>query len=119
MTGKTTTTAWLFVTAGLLFVGSTRADSKCYDTWGNEDANQLPCFAPGTTDMNATTWCCSKNDYCLSNGLCLSPGYNNLMLQEGCTDKAWGAPCNKICSSSGGKCLPLNQLKHPCSLTAD
>ncbi|KAK3305895.1 uncharacterized protein B0T15DRAFT_494027 [Chaetomium strumarium] len=109
MAGKTTSKAWLFVIPVLL-ASSTRADPKCYDTWGNEDASQLPCFAPGTTDTNATTWCCNKNDYCLSNGLCLSPG----LTQQGCTDKAWGTPCNKICSSSDGNRTTLGIPLIPC-----
>ncbi|KAK4237016.1 hypothetical protein C8A03DRAFT_35055 [Achaetomium macrosporum] len=120
MAGRATSKAWLFVIAGLL-VNSIRADPKCYDTWGNEDANQLPCFSPGTTDTSATTWCCNRNDYCLSNGLCLSPGYNNLMTQQGCTDKAWGGPCNKICSANdeNGTGLGIPLIPCPASYNPD
>ncbi|KAK3386089.1 hypothetical protein B0H63DRAFT_191928 [Podospora didyma] len=69
--------------------------TTCFDTWGNEDKGQVPCYSGTTTE--GTVNCCNKGDVCLSNGLCLSPGAQNLMTQQGCTDKAWGKPCNKFC----------------------
>src|SRR5438045_1926642 len=43
--------------------------------------------------------CCSTTDYCLSNGLCMNAGANNLVTIQGCTDPNWGAPCHRYCSS--------------------
>lgn len=90
----------LLAGAGLL-VANVKAQSKCYNTWGEEDTSQQPCFAPGTEDTNATTWCCNKGDSCLSNGLCQGPEANSIMTQQGCTDKSWEG-CNKICPAGGG-----------------
>lgn len=97
----------LLAGAGLLLAS---ARAACYDTWGNEDPNQLPCFAPGAADTTATTWCCNKDDYCLSNGLCLSPGANNLMTQQGCTDQNWGEGCQKFCPAPSRMSLPLTTM---------
>ncbi|KAK4176754.1 hypothetical protein QBC36DRAFT_238196 [Triangularia setosa] len=74
-------------------------EPTCYDTWGNKDSNQVPCYGPGLTPgTNTITHCCNKNDYCLSNGLCMSPRVNNLMTQQGCTDKDWnGSSCKRLC----------------------
>jgi hypothetical protein len=108
MTRNTTLQVRLALLAGAnLLLGSVAAQSTCYDTWGREDTNQQPCSAPGT-DASATTWCCNKGDTCLSNGLCLSPGSNNLMTQQGCTDKNWGGSCNKFCPASNG--MPSEQV---------
>ncbi len=93
----------LLLASVALLANSTLAESTCYNTWGEVDTNQQPCFAPGTADTGATTWCCSKSDYCLSNGLCLSPGSSNLMTQQGCTDKNWGGSCKKFCPASNGE----------------
>lgn len=84
----------------LLLASVVNADHTCYDTWGNSDENLSPCYSPGTTDLHANTHCCRKGDICLSNGLCISPGSQYIMTQQGCTDKAWGAPCSKYCSKS-------------------
>ncbi|KAG7284968.1 hypothetical protein NEMBOFW57_009586 [Staphylotrichum longicolle] len=94
------------------------ADLTCYNTWGGEDPNQLPCFAPGTVNAGTTTWCCNKNDYCLSNGLCLSPESNNLMTQQGCTDKNWGGACTKFCPATKDQKLTAIPLI-PCPASFD
>ncbi|KAK3985265.1 hypothetical protein QBC44DRAFT_162023 [Cladorrhinum sp. PSN332] len=84
----------------LLLASVVMADHTCYDTWGNSnDGELLPCYSPGTTDLNANTHCCKKGDVCLSNGLCLTPGSHYIMTQQGCTDKAWGKPCSQYCDN--------------------
>ncbi|KAK4033648.1 hypothetical protein C8A01DRAFT_39881 [Parachaetomium inaequale] len=100
-----------------VLLSNAAAQSTCYDTWGREDTNQQPCSAPGT-DASATTWCCNKGDSCLSNGLCLSPGSNNLMTQQGCTDKDWGGSCNKLCPASNDQKLTAIPLI-PCPTSFD
>ncbi|KAK4215591.1 hypothetical protein QBC37DRAFT_122000 [Rhypophila decipiens] len=81
--------------ATTIFIRTTRAaDAVCYDTWGTENKDLVPC---SSDDSTKTTSCCAKGDYCLSNGLCLSTSVNNLMTQQGCTDKNWSEPCNRIC----------------------
>ncbi len=83
----------LFVTVAISF-RITSADPICYDTWGGENPDLVPC---SSSDLSKSASCCNKDDYCLSNGLCLSTGVNNLMTQQGCTDKNWSQPCNRIC----------------------
>lgn len=90
-------------------VAGVSGEPTCYDTWGNEDADLLPCIAQDAgpaADADAPTptptWCCRKGDRCLSNGLCLSPGSHNLMTQQGCTDRDWSGPCNRFCRPAGG-----------------
>ncbi|KAK0713294.1 hypothetical protein B0T26DRAFT_360973 [Lasiosphaeria miniovina] len=85
---------------GFLVPGVRGADATCFNTFGNQDNNLLPCFSGGTT--SGTVGCCQKGDVCLSNGLCLSSERQNLMTQQGCTDKNWGSPCNRPCSPSTG-----------------
>lgn len=92
--------------AGATLLVGAAAQSVCYDTWGKQDPDQLPCAAPGANTGTATS-CCNKGDTCLSNGLCMSPQSNNLMTQQGCTDKSWaGGSCNRVCSATMGKCTP-------------
>nr|CDP30130.1 Putative protein of unknown function [Podospora anserina S mat+] len=123
MTTKTTKMSshkpiWLANTLALLLVsgridGVRAQEPTCYDTWGNRDTNQVPCYGPGSTpDTKTTTHCCNKNDYCLSNGLCMSPQANNLMTQQGCTDKDWNdSSCNRLCQpEKRDPSPPLSQL---------
>ncbi|KAK3688981.1 hypothetical protein B0T22DRAFT_536026 [Podospora appendiculata] len=70
------------------------ANSTCYDTWGHANSDHVPC-STGLETGNAGG-CCKKDDYCLSNGLCLGAG-TNLMMQQGCTDPKWGSPCKQYC----------------------
>ncbi|KAK4159401.1 hypothetical protein QBC43DRAFT_222034, partial [Cladorrhinum sp. PSN259] len=95
----------------LLLANVVMADHTCYDTWGNSDGEQSPCYSPGTTDLSGNTHCCKKGDICLSNGLCLTPGSNYIMTQQGCTDKAWGVGCNQYCDNKrtlqGTNAIPL------------
>ncbi|KAK3317198.1 hypothetical protein B0T19DRAFT_404905 [Cercophora scortea] len=71
---------------------SVNANSTCYDTWGHANPDHIPC----STENGDAGGCCKKDDYCLSNGLCLSAG-TNLMMQQGCTDPKWGSPCKQYC----------------------
>jgi len=78
-------------------------DATCFDTFGNAmDSAFVPC------DPSAkVTHCCSSADYCLSNGLCLNAGANNVMSQQGCTDQTWGSPpCRKYCTNHGNTAFP-------------
>ncbi|KAK4194923.1 hypothetical protein QBC40DRAFT_317802 [Triangularia verruculosa] len=94
-------------------------EPTCYDTWGNKDSNQMPCYGPGSTsDTKTITHCCNKNDYCLSNGLCMSPQANNLMTQQGCTDKDWnGSSCNRFCQPQKRNNLLSSIPLIPCPAT--
>ncbi|KAK3312826.1 hypothetical protein B0H66DRAFT_381151 [Apodospora peruviana] len=69
--------------------------TTCYDTWGTKNTDLIPCGS--AEDPSKPVSCCARDDYCLSNGLCLSTSASNLMTQQGCTDNKWGAPCNKMC----------------------
>jgi len=67
--------------------------ATCYTTFGDIQDGDVPC----DPDNDVST-CCSANDYCLSNGLCLDASANNVMTQQSCTDPNWGAPCHKFCT---------------------
>ncbi|KAH6616070.1 hypothetical protein B0J18DRAFT_295324 [Chaetomium sp. MPI-SDFR-AT-0129] len=103
--------------AGATLLVGAAAQSVCYDTWGQQDPDQQPCAAPGA-NTGAATWCCNKGDTCLSNGLCMSPGSNNLMTQQGCTDRNWGGSCNKICPAPKDRELTAIPLI-PCPASFD
>ncbi|KAI9786290.1 MAG: hypothetical protein M1816_008099 [Peltula sp. TS41687] len=52
-------------------------------------------------DATATvSRCCSPDDFCVDNGLCLDAGSDNLWSVQGCTDYFWKGPCRKYCNSS-------------------
>lgn len=80
---------------------------SCY--WPSKDYgkisatdNYVPCR--NTTDAQDHTHCCSANDYCFTNGLCLDPG-TLVPYRGGCTDENFqDAQCPKICL----KCELLN-----------
>lgn len=69
------------------------ARATCYNTFGSIMEGDVPC-----NPDNDVSHCCSKDDYCLSNGLCFDAGGNNVMTQQSCTDPNWGAPCHKFCT---------------------
>lgn len=95
-----------------------RAAATCYDYDGKEMKDVFPCDA--TADVSQ---CCSKNDFCLSNGLCLDAGSNNGFTQQGCTSKGWDFPCQKYCRDNAGMagmfCAVFSflALPLPCSLS--
>ncbi|KAE9363341.1 hypothetical protein N431DRAFT_450124 [Stipitochalara longipes BDJ] len=79
----------------------------CYDTTGTITTGLQAC-----NPSAATTPCCGGPDYCLSNGVCLNAGANNLLGNQGCTDQNWGSPCHKYCA---GQTWATNLF--PCSNT--
>ncbi|KAJ5182521.1 hypothetical protein N7492_000137 [Penicillium capsulatum] len=59
---------------------------KCYTTTSTEAPDDVPCT------LDSTTWCCNKNDLCLSNGLCFMQRDAGLTVARGsCTDRSWTA----------------------------
>ena len=91
----------------------------CYRYGGETvDPDLVPCNPDAPTSV-----CCSANDFCLSNGICLDAGADNDYTLQGCTDRDWGEPCRKICGdspSTGYKYLwicsyfPNNYTFHHC-----
>lgn len=82
MAGKTSNSMRFLYAISLPLVRAT-----CYNVLGRE-ADLIPC----NPDDDISP-CCSENDYCLSNGLCLDATANNLMSIQGCTDSVWRNPC--------------------------
>ncbi|GAD97683.1 hypothetical protein AOR_1_1136194 [Paecilomyces variotii No. 5] len=76
-------------------------DRICYNPDGSEASADIPC----TSD--ATTWCCNRNDICMSNGLCYLQHDGGFALSRAsCTDRTWNGDgcyqyCWKINPSSG------------------
>ncbi|KAI0440087.1 hypothetical protein F4803DRAFT_528916 [Xylaria telfairii] len=77
---------------------------SCYNLEGQligDDARispRQPCDA-----YASTTPCCSRDDFCLSNGLCLDNGGDGRLTIQGCTNPDWAPPCRaefRDCSSS-------------------
>ncbi|OCK88893.1 uncharacterized protein K441DRAFT_668360 [Cenococcum geophilum 1.58] len=69
--------------------------AACYNPDGSlhEGGNWTAC---DPTAQYST--CCSEGDVCLSNGLCLDAGANNLLSTQGCTESTWThSPCHKYC----------------------
>lgn len=83
----------LFIT---LFSRLTSGETSCYGNVG------FPIEGPRVCDPTAQiSNCCNPADICLSNGLCLNAGGNQMMGVLGCTDKEWRAPCHNYCNSTG------------------
>ena len=56
-------------------------------------ANHIPC-----SSNDRLSACCDSDDYCLSNGLCLTSTFN--LNRGSCTDSTWKAPeCTTLCVS--------------------
>ncbi|KXJ88868.1 hypothetical protein Micbo1qcDRAFT_235685 [Microdochium bolleyi] len=66
--------------------------AACYDRGGNLRESWVACRPDLPTGS-----CCSSNDFCMDNGLCLNAGGNQAYTQQGCTDKNWGAGCKGYC----------------------
>ncbi|KAF2229650.1 hypothetical protein EV356DRAFT_580635 [Viridothelium virens] len=73
------------------FISTARTDKHtCYLPNGKVDTQSLACHPE-----LAESHCCGVQDYCLSNGLCLS---NNSVAVGGCTDQNWDHPaCFQHC----------------------
>ncbi|KAI5917748.1 hypothetical protein F4810DRAFT_704666 [Camillea tinctor] len=87
------------------FIGTVTAAKSCYKNNGQLwEANSSSPVAPWVPcDANAeVSACCSQDDYCLSNGLCMiqngGDGNRLIISQEGCTDPNWSGPCNNYCT---------------------
>jgi hypothetical protein len=78
---------WLhFLLAGLIWPVIAQADINCYNPDGSQANNDVPC----TSD--STTFCCSKGDVCMSNGLCYLQGKRGFVLSRAsCTDRSWNS----------------------------
>ncbi|KAI0595105.1 hypothetical protein F4775DRAFT_387646 [Biscogniauxia sp. FL1348] len=98
--------AVLFLLGASPFFGTVTAAKSCYKNNGQLwELNSSSPVAPWVPcDSNAeVSACCSQDDYCLSNGLCMiqngGDGNRFIISQEGCTDPNWSAPCNNFCTN--------------------
>ncbi|KAJ5099484.1 hypothetical protein N7532_006485 [Penicillium argentinense] len=66
----------------------------CYFPHGNTAANSYPC----TSDD--TTFCCGKDNICLSNGYCLDTVQPFVLSRGSCTSQNWGAGCPTHCQDT-------------------
>ena len=94
-----------------ILVGLTRANEGkvCYGPQGDSGTWGLPC-----NPDDAVSVCCNEDDYCLSNGLCLTTNTDNVFKYYGCTDSDWPYPCRIFC---GGMYLLLH-FKRPSSFVS-
>ncbi|KAK3693174.1 hypothetical protein B0T22DRAFT_449104 [Podospora appendiculata] len=80
------------------------------ETWG------LPC------DLDqAVSVCCDADDFCLSNGLCLTVGSSHIsgsFRYHGCTDPDWPWPCRRYCddASSNTKLVSCDGDRYCCGV---
>jgi len=87
-------TFWLaLVVIHIAFVSGT---TTCYNNTGSPVPNMRVC----DPDSNIST-CCNLADFCLSNGLCLNAGANQMIEIQGCTDRTWASPCQRYCGLGG------------------
>ncbi|KAK7955965.1 uncharacterized protein PG986_005187 [Apiospora aurea] len=76
--------------------------ATCYNLNGDSITGWLPCYSQALTQGGKST-CCSKADFCMSNGLCLNGGDNQFFSLQGCTDRHWGGnDCRKLCNPLDG-----------------
>ncbi|ORY54722.1 uncharacterized protein BCR38DRAFT_147102 [Pseudomassariella vexata] len=84
----------------ILLLASTAVEARCYNSKGTPwvFTNDEPVEAWMPCNLTAeVTNCCSPWDYCMSNGLCMDAVIDNVISQQGCTDKDWGEPCFNYC----------------------
>lgn len=84
------------ILTGLLCISPVHAaddNRTCYNPDGSQALYDVPCTS------NATTWCCNKNDVCMSNGLCyLQENGGFALSRASCTDSSWNAEgCYQYC----------------------
>jgi hypothetical protein len=86
---------WL-VTSYLL--AQIRAQS-CYNWEGEE----LGWYSACDPDADVSL-CCGSSDYCMTNGLCMNAGGNQMIAQQGCTDPGYGdnSTCGLYCTGQSG-----------------
>ncbi|KAH8898230.1 hypothetical protein GQ53DRAFT_625138, partial [Thozetella sp. PMI_491] len=94
----------------LFWIHCGNAIATCYNVAGKASDRLYPCDSSG-----GIVPCCSANDFCLSNGLCLDGGGNNAFTQQGCTSDSWEAPCRKYCSGNAGLAGDGYIYMHLCS----
>ncbi|CAJ2509111.1 Uu.00g141370.m01.CDS01 [Anthostomella pinea] len=87
-------------------ITSVAAAKDCYknngDLWVSDPdayvASWVPCDASADVSV-----CCSQDDFCLSNGLCMiqnaGDGNSMILSQEGCTDPKWTGACTNYCTA--------------------
>lgn len=88
-------------------------EATCYNsqgfpwTYSSEEpvASWVPCD-PGAEVTN----CCGPDDYCMSNGLCMDAVIDNMISQQGCTDKNWAGPCQNYCGGTQSDAAGLHFL---------
>lgn len=79
--------------------------ATCYYPDGNVWTADWPCW--NTTNPNDYAPCCANQNYCFSNGWCMS-GNDMKPYRGGCTDKSWRSDsCNKKCTGSELTRLPM------------
>ncbi|KAI0193849.1 hypothetical protein F4808DRAFT_354128 [Astrocystis sublimbata] len=94
--------AVLFFLALLALVNA-QGEATCYDAAGLQKDFMFACNSSAEVSV-----CCSQSDYCLDNGLCLDALGDNIFTVQGCTSKAWDAPCQKYCEDEN---LSLNSYQ--------
>ncbi|KAK4212594.1 hypothetical protein QBC37DRAFT_388695 [Rhypophila decipiens] len=88
------------------------AAATCYNLNGDEvsNTNIIPCDAD-----EPITHCCSSDDLCARNGLCLNNGDDGKISAQGCTDPGWNLPCHQQLRSDNcqdsGDYVPLWMCK--------
>jgi hypothetical protein len=79
------------------------AQTTCYNSlvypWVYTDKEPVAAWLPCNTS-SAISNCCSPDDYCMSNGLCMDAVIDNVISQQGCTDKTWAGSCQNYCSGT-------------------
>ncbi|KAI1381099.1 hypothetical protein F4677DRAFT_116857 [Hypoxylon crocopeplum] len=88
-------------------------EATCYNSQGFPWAftSQEPVEAWKACDPGAeVTNCCGPHDYCMSNGLCLDAVIDNMVSQQGCTDRNWAEPCQNYCGGTQSDAAGLHFL---------
>jgi hypothetical protein len=83
-----------FMVLKTIFIPIVYAAATCYYTDGSAENSDDQLACDPTTAVSA---CCGQTDYCLSNGLCLDAGANNLLVVQGYIDLKWGSLCHAYC----------------------
>lgn len=81
------------------FAAADSNTSLCYKKDGSIQQEQDKKWRPCDPTANISN-CCSENDWCMSNGLCLNGISNQYFSEQGCSSSNWESPCRDICSKS-------------------
>ncbi|KAH9908487.1 hypothetical protein F4778DRAFT_776782 [Xylariomycetidae sp. FL2044] len=86
---------------GHWLLSSTIVSATCFnskgDAWAFVEEDPIEAWVPCNTSSSITN-CCGPRDYCMDNGLCLDAVVDNMISQQGCTDRNWSPPCANYCS---------------------